>query len=161
VCIYKGKVRRPWRHKSRTGHEVYLYSFFNLGTRWGWVVNSTPRPLYPQETNPVPTVYEAGWALQPPGQERKISPPPGFDPRTVQLYRLRYPSPCTFIPTRTTHKLHVLSQWKQDCVIHILTTSHLSSCTSQNSAIELHDRGEHLSSRITWHCSLGAASVAW
>jgi hypothetical protein len=21
-------------------------SFFNLGSRWGWVVNATPRPLY-------------------------------------------------------------------------------------------------------------------
>ena len=21
----------------------------NLGTRWGWVVNATPRPIYPQE----------------------------------------------------------------------------------------------------------------
>jgi len=26
-----------------------LYSFFNLGARWGWVVNATPRPLYPRE----------------------------------------------------------------------------------------------------------------
>jgi hypothetical protein len=24
-------------------------SFFNLGVRWGWVVNATPRPLYPRE----------------------------------------------------------------------------------------------------------------
>jgi len=32
--------RRP-----RRGVEVPLYSFFNLGTRWWWVVNATPRPL--------------------------------------------------------------------------------------------------------------------
>jgi len=39
-----------------TGHEgpergvrVYLYSFFNLGARWVWVVDTTPRPLYPRE----------------------------------------------------------------------------------------------------------------
>jgi len=24
-----------------------VLSFFNLGARWGWVVNATPRPLYP------------------------------------------------------------------------------------------------------------------
>jgi hypothetical protein len=24
---------------------MYLYSFFNLGARWGWVVNATPRLL--------------------------------------------------------------------------------------------------------------------
>jgi len=28
---------------------VYLYTFFNLGTIWGWVVNATPRPFYPEE----------------------------------------------------------------------------------------------------------------
>ena len=29
--------------------EVQLYSSFNLGTRWSWVVNVVPQPLYPQE----------------------------------------------------------------------------------------------------------------
>ena len=28
---------------------MYLYSSFNLGAKWGWVVNATPRPLYPRE----------------------------------------------------------------------------------------------------------------
>jgi len=49
--------RRP-----RGGVEVYIYSFFNLGTRWGWVVNVTPRPLYPRERETVLTVQEARWA---------------------------------------------------------------------------------------------------
>ena len=31
----------------KEGEEVQLYSFFNLGVRWGWVVNTTSRPLYP------------------------------------------------------------------------------------------------------------------
>jgi hypothetical protein len=31
------------------GVEVELYSFFDLGPRWEWVVNATPRPLYPRE----------------------------------------------------------------------------------------------------------------
>jgi hypothetical protein len=39
--------------------------FFNLGTRWGWVVNATPRPLYPRERDPVPIVQDAGWAPGP------------------------------------------------------------------------------------------------
>jgi len=26
--------------------KVELYSFFNLGARWGWVVNATPKLLY-------------------------------------------------------------------------------------------------------------------
>jgi hypothetical protein len=43
----------------RGGVEVYLNSFFNLGARWGWVVNATPQPLYRQERDPVPIVEEA------------------------------------------------------------------------------------------------------
>ena len=39
-----------------------LYPFFNLGARWGWVVNATPRPLYPRERDPLPIVREAEWA---------------------------------------------------------------------------------------------------
>jgi hypothetical protein len=41
---YKERLRRP-----RSGIEVKLYSFFNLGARWGCVVNVTPRPIYPRE----------------------------------------------------------------------------------------------------------------
>jgi hypothetical protein len=37
---------------------------FNLGTRWGQVVNASPRPLCSLE-DPVPTVHEAGWAPGP------------------------------------------------------------------------------------------------
>jgi hypothetical protein len=32
--------------------------------RWGWVVSTTPRPLYSRE-RPVPIVQEAGWAPGP------------------------------------------------------------------------------------------------
>ena len=74
-----------------------------------WFVKGTLRPLYPRETDSVPIVQEAVWA---PGSVwtgvenlashrcacvQKISPPPGFDPRTVQSVasrnRLRYPAP--------------------------------------------------------------------
>ena len=36
---------RPCRNSG--GAEVRLYSFINLGTRWEWVVNATPRSLTP------------------------------------------------------------------------------------------------------------------
>jgi len=55
------------------GAEVYLYSFFDLGTR-GWVVTATPRPLHPAESGAVPTVPEAGWTPGPSERVRKISP---------------------------------------------------------------------------------------
>jgi hypothetical protein len=51
----KGKGRPIASHEGTGGVEVYHYGFFNLGARWGWVVNATPRPLYPQE-RPVPIV---------------------------------------------------------------------------------------------------------
>jgi len=54
------------------------------------VQRHTPAALYPRERPG--THCTGGWS----GQVRKISPPPGFDPRTVlppgqSLYRLRYP----------------------------------------------------------------------
>ena len=56
----------------------------------GWVVKATIRPLFTPGKNPVPILQEAGWV---PGQvwtdAENIAPPPGFDPRTVQLLASR------------------------------------------------------------------------
>jgi len=38
--------------------QVQLYTFFNIGARWGWVVNATPQPPYLQEGDPVPILKE-------------------------------------------------------------------------------------------------------
>ena len=35
--------------KAQRGIGVLLYSFCNLGARWGWVVNATLQPLYLQD----------------------------------------------------------------------------------------------------------------
>jgi len=32
--------------KTQSGRNSFS---FNIGARWGWVVNATPRPLYPRE----------------------------------------------------------------------------------------------------------------
>jgi hypothetical protein len=64
----------------------------------GWVVNTTLRPLYPQE-RPGTHCLE-GWVGPHDQSERvrKISPPQGFNSQTVQpapsRYTLRYPGPC-------------------------------------------------------------------
>lgn len=42
---------------------------------------------------PVPTVQEAGWTPWRSGRMRKISSPPGIDPRTVQLIASPYITP--------------------------------------------------------------------
>jgi hypothetical protein len=54
------------------------------------VASVTPRPYFTPEKDPVPIVQETGWAPGPSGQVRKISPPPGLDPRTVQPVVSRY-----------------------------------------------------------------------
>ena len=86
LCKGKGKkitFTLEQATKPSGGEEVWLYSFFNLGARWsGW---STPRPgRFNPGKYPVPIVQEVGGPQGRSGQVRKISPPPGFDPRTVQ-----------------------------------------------------------------------------
>ena len=51
--IVKGKGKGKFQ--PRTGHG---------GARWGWVVDGTPRPLYPGK-DPVLIVQEAGWVPGP------------------------------------------------------------------------------------------------
>jgi hypothetical protein len=53
---------------------------FNLGARWGWVFNATPRPLYPWERDPVPIVSEAGWVPGPVWTGAENLAPPVLDP---------------------------------------------------------------------------------
>ena len=64
--------------------------FLDHGTRRGWGVSVTPWPLFTPGKDPVPIVQEAGRTQGRSGQVRKISPPPGSDPRTVQLVASRY-----------------------------------------------------------------------
>ena len=59
----------------------------------GRVVNASPRLLYPRERDPVTTVQEIGGGGEQGhfGRVLKISsPPPGFEPRTVQPVASRY-----------------------------------------------------------------------
>jgi hypothetical protein len=55
VC--KGKINFALERAMKVQRErveVLLYSFLNLGARWGWVVSATPWPLYLWERDPVP-----------------------------------------------------------------------------------------------------------
>ena len=45
--------------------QAHMGGIRNLGARKGWVVSTMPRPLYHRESDPVPTVQEAGWASGP------------------------------------------------------------------------------------------------
>ena len=54
------------------------------------MVNATSWPLNPWEGDPVPIVWEAGWVPGPVRAGAEISPPPGFDPWTVQPVASHY-----------------------------------------------------------------------
>jgi hypothetical protein len=56
----------------------------------GWVVDATPRPLYPRERPGTHCI--GGWVGPRPGLDvcGKSRPPPGLDPRTVQPIASRY-----------------------------------------------------------------------
>jgi len=63
-----------------------------------WVINTTPRPLYQRERDPVPIVQEAGWAPGPEWGYEKSRPPteircPDRLFHTESLYLLLYPGP--------------------------------------------------------------------
>ena len=67
--------------KAQKGIDIYLYSFFNLGARCGvWVINATPRQLYPQDKRDVKPHTEV-WVGSRAGLDGggKLRPPPGFE----------------------------------------------------------------------------------
>ena len=61
------------------GRRGIALPFLDHGIGRGWGVSVMPRPLFTPRKNPVPIV-----------QVRKISPPPGFDPRTIQPVASHY-----------------------------------------------------------------------
>ena len=64
-----------WRHTG--GAEVYFYSFFNLGARWGWVVKAMSGPLCPWESPGTHARYRLGVVQGRSWRAQKISPPTG------------------------------------------------------------------------------------
>jgi hypothetical protein len=98
-----------WNSTVPTWHYVvhyvhYTISFFNLGARWGWVVKATSRPLHSPGKTRYPLYRRLSGSQGQSGRERKISPPPGFDPRTIQ------PVASPYIPA------HALSSLRQVCL---------------------------------------------
>jgi hypothetical protein len=81
----------------RAGRGIPLHFFRPRHWRWAWGgVITTPRPLYPRGKTRYPLYRGLGGPQCRSGWVRKISPPQGFNPRTVQhvaqsLYRLSYP----------------------------------------------------------------------
>ena len=92
-CILKGAKCTPVQAlRLCTGRTVHRVSriialpFLYHGTRKGWGVCVTPRPLFTRYPLYRRLGGSQGWS----GQVRKISPPPRFDPRIVQPVASRY-----------------------------------------------------------------------
>ena len=93
-----------------TGRTAYRGSrgialpFLHHGTRRGWGVGVTPRPLFTPRNDPVPIVQEAGWAPGPVWTGAENLAPTGIrfpdrPARSQSLYRLSYPAHYTVIGT--------------------------------------------------------------
>ena len=92
--IFEWKVKVKWsRYMPGVAHRVgrgIAVLFHDRGTRRGWVVSSTPRPHFTPGKRPS-THFIGGWVGPRAGLDgRKISSPPGFNPRTVQPVVSRY-----------------------------------------------------------------------
>jgi hypothetical protein len=70
--------------------EVYIYSFFDHGTRRGWGVNTTLRPLFTPEKDPVHIVQEIVKAPGPVWTDAENLAPTEIRSRTVQPVTSRY-----------------------------------------------------------------------
>jgi hypothetical protein len=59
LCMYiKGRVRPRTSHEGPQEEQIYkLYSFFNLGAGYGWVVIAMTRPIYPPPLPPGKILY--------------------------------------------------------------------------------------------------------
>ena len=73
-----------------------------------WGVSVTPRPLFTPGKDTVPIVQESQDRS---GQVRKISPPPGFDPRTPQPVASRYTDYATWPLYVHNHAILRWSMW--------------------------------------------------
>jgi hypothetical protein len=90
----KGKGHPITGHEGPEGGRGIDLLLLDLGARRGWVVNTTPLPVYPGK-HPVPLVQEAGWAPWPLSTCVKNLASTGIrspdsPARSETLYRLRY-----------------------------------------------------------------------
>jgi hypothetical protein len=81
----KVKVHHRTDHKGPQGEQRYSSTLpFNLSSRWRWVVNTMSWPVYVQGKTWYPLYRRLSGPQGQSGRVWKISPPPRFNPRTVQ-----------------------------------------------------------------------------
>ena len=87
-CLVKCTLEQVM--KAYRGSTGIVLLFLYLLRLVGWVVNVTPRPLYPRER--LEAHCRGEWVGPRAGLQRvrELSPPPPFDPRIMQPVQSRY-----------------------------------------------------------------------
>jgi hypothetical protein len=105
-----------------------------MGVGWELAVKATPRPIYPQERDPVPIAHGAGWA---PGLDwtsaGNFALPPGFDHRNVQPATSRYSGENGTYCKRLLHGFHDLEMLSNKTVTVICVRKSLIDLVNQSS----------------------------
>ena len=106
-CTVVQTLRLCTGRTAHRGSRDIALPFLDNGTRRGWGVSVTPRPLFTYGNDPVPIVQEAGWApgtvwtgaenLAPTGIQS-----PARSSRSQSLYRLCYPIKICKLPKKYT-----------------------------------------------------------
>jgi len=121
-CTLVQALRLCTGRMAHRGSRGIALLFLDHGTRRGWGVSPTSRPLFTPGKESVPIVQEAGWATGPVWTGAENLAPTGirspYHPaRGQSLYRPRYPAHC----------VSVLSVF---CILHMArpTVSYYSVC---------------------------------
>ena len=89
-CTLVQTLRLCTGRTAHRGSRGIALPFHDHGTRRGWGVSVTPQPLFSPGKSRYLLYRRLGGPQGRSGKVRKISPPPGFDPRTVQPVASRY-----------------------------------------------------------------------
>ena len=97
-CALVQTLRLCTGRTAHRGSRGIAVLFHDYGTRRGWGVSVTPRPLFTPGKDPVPIVQEAGWAPQPFWKWAENLAPTGIrspdrPAHSESLYRLSYHGP--------------------------------------------------------------------
>jgi hypothetical protein len=79
----KLKVTLEQATKAQKWSRIIAYSFFTIGEKRGWVVNTSTRPLYPGKETRYPLYRRLGGPQGRSGRVRRNNSTPACDPRTI------------------------------------------------------------------------------
>ena len=119
----KGTVHPRISHEGPDGGRcIQLYSFFNLGARWGGF--STPHPgcFTTEKETRFPLYRGLGGPQGESGRVRKISPPPELDGRTLQSLPTELSRP-TFYRSNNGNEVQFIK-----ATLHALKSEHNATC---------------------------------